>query len=207
LVGGSEVTPVIATTSGADGYYYLLLAPGTISSSGSNIFAYIADAGTTGNTAFLGIKSSPIHADIIEGDLRLWSRAADSATIIAELDDAVGSNSGAQFLYTSGGGFNSSFKTILSDMVGTFTIDSDLNFGTGTFVIDGGNIDVDGAVQAKTLMLVSTGAVSESAAGALDVNKIDVTAQTGIDLDSDLNDITKIGTDTTASGPNMINKN
>ncbi len=46
-VNGTVVTPLVTMSSGANGYYYLLLAPGTIASSGSDVLAYVTSSSET----------------------------------------------------------------------------------------------------------------------------------------------------------------
>ena len=69
-----------------------------------------------------------------------------------------------------------------------------------------GSLTVAGAVTAKTLTIVTPVKALETAAGAITVTTINVTAGTGITLTSPLNAIVNIGVDTTTSGSNTITK-
>ena len=67
-----------------------------------------------------------------------------------------------------------------------------------------GDISIDSTIIAAKLNLDVAGQVTEVPAdGAIDVIKINVTAQTGIDLEGN-NDITVVGTNSTQSGSDII---
>ncbi len=80
--------------------------------------------------------------------------------------------------------------------------------GTGnlslTTVGRGHNIVIDNTISGHVATLISAGKANETTAGAIIIDTLNVTAQTGITLTSPSNNITTLGTDTTASGPNNI---
>lgn len=67
-----------------------------------------------------------------------------------------------------------------------------------------GNVAIDAELDAGTVNLTSAGQATETSAGAIKTDLLNVAAQTGISLTSSNNDIVTIGTDTTKSGPNNI---
>ena len=84
------------------------------------------------------------------------------------------------------------------------TVDASAGDVTLTTTGAGHNISLGGALSGGTVTIDTAGKVGEATAAAITANLINVTAATGIRLTSALNDITAIGTDTTAAGPNLI---
>jgi hypothetical protein len=89
------------------------------------------------------------------------------------------------------------------------TVDGAVNAGTGildlTTLGSGNNLAIDSTITGSTINLVTAGEAKESSAGAIVASTIlNVTASTGIDLNSSKNKIKKVGTDHTGSGPNKI---
>ena len=81
-----------------------------------------------------------------------------------------------------------------------------VNQGAVTLTTTTGDLTIAGPVTTETLTIGSAAKVLETAAGDIDVNLVNVTAQTGIDLDSTSNSIQNVGADSTASGKNVITK-
>jgi len=79
---------------------------------------------------------------------------------------------------------------------------------TGTLALTAttGNLTINGSLSGATDTLVSAGEILEGSSGAVTATKLlNVTAKTGIKLDSSHNHIAKVGTRKTNSGPNIIN--
>ena len=92
---------------------------------------------------------------------------------------------------------------------GPLTVAGPLNAGSGDISLTttgtGNDMTIIGTVQTSgTLNLVTSGAANETNTGAIIVNTLNVTAQTGISLTSSLNMINHVGKDKTKSGPNNI---
>ncbi len=155
LVNGQIVDPLASMSSGADGYYYLLLAPGAISHDADVLAYFTGGTPRPGNAYLQDVNGSQTDLGIQGGEIELNSDAAHSTTVMAGLDTAVGSQTGADFVYTSAGGFQSAFDVLLDDGHGTFSIDSTLDFAGDNVTIEGGsevseNL-TDGAIDAKVL--------------------------------------------------------
>ena len=166
LVDGTAVAPAIDMTSGANGYYYLLLAPGTISGSGSDIVAYLT-SGTPANTFVQGVTGTHGNVDLFENTFVAASHASDSAAILAELPTALGSASGPQFLYTAGSGVVSGVNLLIYDTAAAFTLDSSLDVGDGMLELytTGSDTQTAGTISANKLSSVSTGGLSLTDSG------------------------------------------
>jgi filamentous hemagglutinin family protein len=139
LVNGTSLTSVLtggAVTTGANGYYYYLLAPGTISSSGAQALTYTA--GANAGAAFQNNATASITGlDIYGGYLREISGAGTLSSVSAALSTAIGGNGTVQTLVNG---------------LPNREIDA-----TGT------SFAVDQSVSTGTLVLSSTGAVTQSA--------------------------------------------
>jgi hypothetical protein len=83
-----------------------------------------------------------------------------------------------------------------------------LNTGKHSITLDTriGDLEIGGALLGGTISLTSL-AGEVQGAGIIDAKLLNVSASTGIDLYGTNNDIQSIGTDTTNSGPNIINTN
>ncbi len=174
LVNGASVTPAIATSSGANGYYYLLLAPGTISNSGSPVFAYLTN-GTPGNSYVGNALGGEGNLEIEEGQLRVRSGASSVTGLFRALNTAVGSNTGSDFLYTSAGGLASNTNLFLDDSTSTFNVNAELDVGTGTF-----------------WFYDPKGAISESGGGTITAGLLRGTTKNGVTLNG-ANEIAALG--------------
>jgi filamentous hemagglutinin family protein len=87
-------------------------------------------------------------------------------------------------------------------------VDGTVNAGSHTLDLttigENHNLAIDAEIEGGTIDLVTTGEATESSAGAIDTKLLNVTADTGIDLTSKKNDITKLGTHKTNKGPNKV---
>ena len=168
FIDGFGVIPAVDMISGANGYYYLLLAPGTISGSGSNVFAYLA-SGTPGNTYVQDAMGSILGAAIQQGGLRILSGATDSNAILAGMNAALGSVGGGQFLYSSAGGFVSGQRLVINDTAASFTLDSSIDIGNGLLMLNtaGSDTQTSGIITAGSLTGKSNGGASFTDANAI----------------------------------------
>ncbi len=188
LIGGAAAgTPLVATTAGANGYYYKLLAPGTIPDSNSQVLAYIASgAPRAGNAYYQDATGSLTSLNIQDGEIEITTDQADSSGITSGLNTAIGSQTGSQFVYTQAGGYQSGIDVaIFTDS--SFTIDSTLDF-TGDHLTIGASGSVDettGAIDAKQLVVNSIGDISLT--GANDIAYLSDTDSGGAG-DIDVND-------------------
>ncbi len=172
LVNGESVAPAIATSSGADGYYYLLLAPGTISNSGSPLFAYLTN-GVPGNAYVGNALGGDGALTIEEGQLRVKSGASSLTGLFRALNTALGGNTGADFLYSSASGVTPNVNLFISDSAANFNVNSTLDVGSFWFN------DPDGAI-------------SESGGGSIIAGVLRGTTENGVAL-NDTNEITALG--------------
>jgi filamentous hemagglutinin family protein len=189
LVEGTAADPLAAMTSGADGYYYMLLAPGTISGSGSQVLAYVASgAPTEANSYYQDASDSLTGFDLQERELDITTDQATASGMIAGLDTAFGSQTGPQFLYTSAGGFKSNIGVQVLETATAFDIDTNLNLTGDTVAIDtpGTISESTGSIDAYALSIFSGGTVSLTGAN-------DIAYLSSVYLDSsgdfDFNDV------------------
>ena len=168
LVNGSSVMPAITAGSGANGYYYLLLAPGTISGAGSDIVTYLT-SGTPANTFVQSATGSLAGDDLFENTFVAASSASNSAAILAGLPAALGSASGPQFLYTAASGVVAGVNLVVYDTAASFTLDSTLDVGDAilTLYTTGSDTQTAGTITANQLISISTGGLSLGQANAI----------------------------------------
>ncbi len=189
LVDGTTADPLVSMSSGADGYYYMLLAPGTISGSGSQVLAYVASgAPTEANSYYLDATGSLSDLGLQERTLEITSDQATASGTIAGLDTALGSQTGSQFLYTAAGGVSSGINVAIDDTAAALDIDAVLNFTGDHVTLDaaGSISESTGTIDAYALALGSSGdilltgtnniallsGVDTGGSGNLDVNNV-----------------------------------
>jgi filamentous hemagglutinin family protein len=178
LVDGQSVTPSVDMTSGANGYYYLLLAPGTISNTGSPLFAYVL--GTAPGASYV---ANAIGGDgalkIEEDELREKSGASTATGLNAGFETAIDDNIG--FLISI---FQSepNANFFLDDSAANFNLNSPFNSGGGTFWFYDPN-----------------GALSESGSGTITAGVLRGTTKNGVTLNG-TNDIGALGGFTNTGG-------
>ena len=193
LASGSNIG---TASTGANGYYYLAAANGTLPSSG----ALAVLTGSTKGNAFTDTGSSGLISglDIYGGYLRLASAGATYSGIVSDLSTALGSNTGSDYLFTVGAGPSLALDTntsleIDSARSGTLTIDQSITTsGTGNIVLNdttGGTIDASGdALSTSTLALLGSGATYTLTNAGNDVAKL--AASTGtINLNNGANNL------------------
>jgi fibronectin-binding autotransporter adhesin len=134
-VNGIAATPAVSMSTGANGLYYLLLAPGTIAA-GDEVLTYATGA----NAATLTENATGSLSGVTLSANALLLPTSDTAfsTLLSNLDTAIGSNTALQ--------------TFVDDLPNT------------TINISAANFVVDETLSATTLTLQSTGNVTQSAA-------------------------------------------
>ncbi len=160
LIDGSSVTPLVDMNSGANGYYYMLLAPGTISH--SQVLLYLTNGSAAADAYVQNDNKSIAGLTLKEGQLHVRSLAADTAAILAGLDTALGSASGPEFLYSAGGGFTPGANFQITDSAAAFTVDSSIDLGSGqlTLATTGSDTQTSGVITAGWLRGSSDGGAS-----------------------------------------------
>ncbi len=150
--------------TGANGYYYYLLAPGTISASGSELLTYLTGT-TQANTLYDQAMGSVSGVNLYANTLRLLSWAATPASLAGGLAIAMGANSGVDFLGVG--------STIAEDSITTASAAIELATSvsgptSATFQLSaGGNLYVDSGA---TINNTGTGGVTLTAGSNLYVN-------------------------------------
>jgi filamentous hemagglutinin family protein len=184
LVDGEQITPLVSMSSGIDGYYYLLLAPGTIATGiktvralppGSPVFAYLT-SDVPGNSYVGNVAGGDSALNIDQDRLTIKSEARNTADLLIDLDNAVGSATGSEFLYTVSGGFVPDCYVYVADQSAVFTINTALDLGTGTL-----------------WLYDPSGAVTESGDGSITARRLNSTTANGLTLGSNDNAIAILG--------------
>ena len=137
FVNGSNAGSV---TTGVNGYYYVLLAPGAISAGGSNVIAYSTANAATGETNGATLQSTTGSL----GNFDIWGN-----TLIAPTTDTTYSTASATSLQSQDAslisqavGSNSSAQTLVSGLTdygyiatgSGFTVDTPVNLSNGLYV-------------------------------------------------------------------------
>jgi len=162
---------------------------------------------TKGTSSTIGLNKNVTAGGTLV--LNSSSTIAETAADIITAASLSGSADGAVSLKGANligglGNFTASGNLSLTDEE-ALTIGGTVNTGTKsqTIQVTSGNLDLTGTLDGGTITLGSS--TSEVyGAGKITASLLNVTANTGIDLTGD-NDIKTIGTDTTNSGPNVIN--
>jgi hypothetical protein len=152
--GGNLNIPV--ATAGANGYYVLLAAPGTLTT-GGQAFTYIATGNSLGN-ALQDVTTGSVNVGTASGatpvsnyvsaanltlygggTLRLESSATGSSnfsTLVTEFGNAIGGNTSSQFLVSNSGFTGSTLDIEFATDSNTFAINQELNISGATLVLD-----------------------------------------------------------------------
>ncbi len=203
-----------SATTGANGYYYILLPAGTLTGT-QQLLAYLAGGTVKANT-YVAAASGNVDADLYGGWLRMLSGAGSTSAMFAGLGTALGGNTGSDFLY--GGGALAS-GTSLGIVSGSgFVIDDALDLGSSTIslnaagpvtqtaAVTAGSLELLGASASYTLtdgdnaigtLAADTGSVSLVNDGDLAVGAVDAT--TGVASSGNV-DLAASGNLTIASG-------
>jgi filamentous hemagglutinin family protein len=137
---------VLSAASGANGYYYMLLAPGSISGSGTGVLVY--GVGNSGAAFADNATDSISGLDIYNGYLHEVTSGGTYSGVVADLATAIGSNSAAQTAV-------SGLSNLAIDASSDFTIDSAIDLGSGTLVISDtvGSVNQSASITAAKLLL------------------------------------------------------
>jgi hypothetical protein len=168
-VNGKLVTALVTMSSGANGYYYELLALGSISHSGSDVLAYLTE-GKPANNAYNSAKGSLTGFNLAANTLKIEGSAASETVLLSAIEKALGANS-SDTLYTHNGQFTSGIDLNLDLSAVSFKIDHAINVGMGTLKIDAaGTVSQNNADAITAKML--TGHSVQAAAFASSTNVI-----------------------------------
>lgn len=162
LAGG---TTLAGGSTGANGYYYIAADNGTVSGA-AGILATLTGT-TKGNTFSDTLLSAAVSGlDLYGGYLRVVSGGATYSTIISHLSTALGSNSGANYLFGASGSNltlnnNTNFEVLSS--ASNLHLDKTITAsGTGVVVLNntvGGTVaNLPFGIVAPTLVLRGAGA-------------------------------------------------
>ena len=143
--------------TGANGYYYYLLAPGTIAAPGSQVLTYTPGANT--GAAFQNNATASIAGlDIYSGYLREISGAASLSAVSAALSTAIGGNGTVQSLV------NGLPNREIDATGANFAIDQSLS--TGTLVLSStGTVTQSAPINVTSLALLGSGTYTLTNAG------------------------------------------
>jgi filamentous hemagglutinin family protein len=197
-VNGKAVMPLVTMSSGANGYYYELLAPGTISHTGSDVLAYLKVNSGHANTVYQNAKGSLAGFNLIADTLTVTSSAKSETALLAAIEKALGSNGGSDLLFDSAGAFTSGIDLNLDLSTAAFSIDHAIDIGTGTLTFDaaGSISQANGdAITAATLTGQSGGAATfTSAANAIaDLGAFATAGNFALTDNADLTVVGKVG--------------
>ncbi len=179
-IGGTVASPLAAASSGANGYYYLLLAPGTIPNSNGQVLAYISGGTTSpGNAFYQDATGSLTNLGIQEGEIAITSDQSTASGMMADLNTAVGSGTGSQFLYTQTRGFSSDIEAVIDDTATSFTIDTALDFAGDNVTLNSTGAIAETTGSLDALSLVGGSAGGAALGGANMVRTLDAFTNTG----------------------------
>ena len=188
------------TTTGANGYYYILVAPGMFSGT-QQLLTYLNGDTVTANTYVQSPTGTVTNADLYGGYLRLLSGASTTSSMFNGLSTALGGNTGSDFLFTGSSLVTGTSLDIESSNNGGFSINSGLNLGTGSVILDAaGSISESGSglITAASLTGSSAGATTLNAANQIG-SLADFTSSGGLQL-TDTESLTVSGAVTTSGG-------
>jgi len=166
LLNGANLGSI---STGANGYYYILLAPGTISGSGSAVLAYTAQNSATGATNGAILENATGTLD----DFNIWGDTFIAPTSGTTYSSASGTSLQSQdaALIAQAVGSNASAQTLVAGLTNYgyiatgsgFTFDAAVNLSDGLFVqttAADADITIDDAVKlsdSSKLRLIATG--------------------------------------------------
>jgi filamentous hemagglutinin family protein len=154
MIDGTAPSPLVNAASGADGYYYMLFAPGTISGTGSNVLVSLT--GNTPGSSYTAAKNSILDLPIEENWLRVRTDAPDSQTVVTDINNAAGSDI-ADSLFSQD-------NVAIDDSASIFTIDSAIDVGTNVL-----NLDIAGSI-AQNGGFIGAGVLDGNSIGGVALN-------------------------------------
>ena len=150
--------------------------------------ATLTSAGTIGETG-----SGKLTAGTLTGS-SVGGTTLNGANLVATLGNFANTGAG-NFSFVDGKALNVSGLVSVASTTGTLGLTT-----------TSGNLTISGTLTGPTVTLTSAGEILEGTAGDVTAtNTLNVSAATGIDLNSTHNHIKKVGTRHTNSGPNVIN--
>jgi filamentous hemagglutinin family protein len=160
LVNGTRAG---SSTTGANGYYYILNPAGTFSGS-QQVLTYLDGNAIAANSYMQNPSASVTGADLYASDLRIASGAGTVSSMFSGLSTAIGTNSGANYLYSGGNITSGTNLDIISSNNGGLSIDAAISLGLpGSFSVNAmGPITQSGGITAQNLTLSTTGSINLS---------------------------------------------
>ncbi len=155
LANGSAVG---TTSLGADATYYMLAPAGTLGGA-QDLLAYLTGGTLQANSYVSAPPANATGTDLWGGYVRLISNAATTSAMLAGYGNALGSNTGSDFLYTGGSFASGTSLDIESGNAGGLTLDTALSLGVNTLVVDAaGAVNQSLAFSAGNLELLGANA-------------------------------------------------
>ena len=163
VADGNTLTSALTggtVTTASDGYYYYLLAPGTVAANGNVIVS--AEHYGTGNAqsgAALADQSNgyPIHLDILANTFHIETPQTDLTSVTADVTVAEGGSVALT-------GLVNGLANLRIDASGSFNIDSAVSYSSGTVTLDvGGTLDQSGGI-------ITAGTLTGSSVGGATLN-------------------------------------
>ncbi len=147
-----------SATTGANGYYYLLAAPGTLSGT-QQVLTYLNGDAVTANTYLQSPSGNVSNADLYGGYLRILSGADTASAMFSGLQTALGNSTGSNFLFTSGSLVSGASLDVESTNANGLAIDTALDVGDATLILDAaGPVTQSAAISTANLELLGNNA-------------------------------------------------
>jgi filamentous hemagglutinin family protein len=143
VAGFENGVSVGSATTGANGYYQILVAPNSINN--ADLYTYLT-SGPAGNSAATGVTGSITDLNIYEGVL--YAKTADTSltALVGGINHAIGGNTGSQLIYSPADG---------------------LTPGDGLRIATSGAFAVDGAIDANTVRIEAGGNLTIGSSGSV----------------------------------------
>jgi filamentous hemagglutinin family protein len=168
LVNGAAINSVLtgsAVTTGANGYYYYLLAPGSIPANGA-VLTYANGVGSVNGAALVDqiAGGNASNANIFANTLHIVTPAALYSIAQADLTTALGNNSSVI-------GFVAGLPNLTLDASNAFTIDQAISYPSGVVTataLGDLTIGAGGSLAANTVTLATqANFINQAGAGAI----------------------------------------
>jgi hypothetical protein len=173
VAGFENGVSVGSATTGANGYYQILVAPNSINN--ADLYTYLT-SGPAGNSAATGVTGSITDLNIYQGVFYIKTAATTMSAAQAAVNHAIGANTGAQLIYSAAAGLMAGDGLRITTS-GAFTIDGAVNANTVRVEVAGGNLtiapggSVTSAAAGDSLILVANGSfINNAGASAVTVS-------------------------------------